>query len=305
LDFAKEKYEEIIDISEKNPNMFFHLPTIKKAEEEIKSLTSEIDKLKKEIEFNKPEPLDLTKFVRPKKNSIIDSLKDIWDTAQGYFQDRQIQIFDEAGVLEQGKALLDLFLSSTGFLQLPIDIDIDQAKDELDHTRTIFHKFFDSVGMEFEEQKSIFQDWSKGFTESLADSLMEGKSMFDDFFKSVMKQLLELQIQKSITNPLFEGLGLLPGKAIGGPVTAGSPYIVGEKGPELFMPNSSGTIIPNNKLSGSSAPSKDSSVQVNIINNAPAEVSTTERTDGNGNQILDVTINAVKNEWQEVSLTMK
>ena len=34
----------------------------------------------------------------------------------------------------------------------------------------------------------------------------------------------------------------------GGPVTTGSPYIVGEGGPELFVPNSSGTIIPNNRL---------------------------------------------------------
>ena len=35
------------------------------------------------------------------------------------------------------------------------------------------------------------------------------------------------------------------------PVSANSPYIVGENGPELFMPSSSGTIIPNNQLSGS------------------------------------------------------
>jgi phage-related minor tail protein len=33
--------------------------------------------------------------------------------------------------------------------------------------------------------------------------------------------------------------------AEGGPVSAGTPYIVGEKGPELFMPSSAGTIIPN------------------------------------------------------------
>lgn len=38
--------------------------------------------------------------------------------------------------------------------------------------------------------------------------------------------------------------GLAP-KAAGGPVSAGTPYIVGERGPELFMPNSSGNIIPN------------------------------------------------------------
>lgn len=40
------------------------------------------------------------------------------------------------------------------------------------------------------------------------------------------------------------------GKAMGGPVNAGTSYVVGERGPELFMPNRSGTIIPNNKLNG-------------------------------------------------------
>jgi phage-related protein len=40
------------------------------------------------------------------------------------------------------------------------------------------------------------------------------------------------------------------GKAMGGPVNASTSYVVGERGPELFMPNRSGTIIPNNKLAG-------------------------------------------------------
>ena len=39
--------------------------------------------------------------------------------------------------------------------------------------------------------------------------------------------------------------GSIAARADGGPVMAGRPYMVGERGPELFMPNSSGTIIPN------------------------------------------------------------
>jgi len=38
------------------------------------------------------------------------------------------------------------------------------------------------------------------------------------------------------------------GRASGGPVNAGQTYMVGEKGPELFTPDTSGMIIPNNKL---------------------------------------------------------
>ena len=37
-------------------------------------------------------------------------------------------------------------------------------------------------------------------------------------------------------------------RANGGPVTGGSPYIVGERGPELFVPGRSGTIIPNDRM---------------------------------------------------------
>ena len=43
-------------------------------------------------------------------------------------------------------------------------------------------------------------------------------------------------------------LGKLPGKAAGGSVGESNAYMVGEKGPELFVPTSNGTIIPNNKL---------------------------------------------------------
>ena len=46
------------------------------------------------------------------------------------------------------------------------------------------------------------------------------------------------------------GFGAFQKRAKGGPVGAGSPYMVGERGPELFVPRSSGTIIPNNALGG-------------------------------------------------------
>lgn len=41
---------------------------------------------------------------------------------------------------------------------------------------------------------------------------------------------------------------LFLGKAAGGPVDGKTPYIVGEKGPELFVPKSDGTIVPNHAL---------------------------------------------------------
>lgn len=55
-----------------------------------------------------------------------------------------------------------------------------------------------------------------------------------------------------------------PGRASGGPVSANRPYLVGERGPELFAPSSSGHIIPNHALGGSS-------IVVNITANGTSE----------------------------------
>jgi hypothetical protein len=40
------------------------------------------------------------------------------------------------------------------------------------------------------------------------------------------------------------------GRANGGPVSRGTSYVVGERGPELFVPNTSGKIIPNGGAGG-------------------------------------------------------
>jgi len=58
------------------------------------------------------------------------------------------------------------------------------------------------------------------------------------------------------SNPLVAGIGNVisnvfgGGRAAGGSVMAGTSYLVGEKGPEIFTPSGSGSITPNNKLGG-------------------------------------------------------
>ena len=44
--------------------------------------------------------------------------------------------------------------------------------------------------------------------------------------------------------------GFFPGFANGGPVMGGQPIIVGERGPELFVPGSNGNVVPNNAMGG-------------------------------------------------------
>lgn len=62
---------------------------------------------------------------------------------------------------------------------------------------------------------------------------------------------------------LLSGLLGLPGRATGGPVNAGRPYLVGERGPELFVPHGYGRVEPRASGAG-----RD--VRVSIAIQAPA-----------------------------------
>jgi LysM repeat protein len=63
----------------------------------------------------------------------------------------------------------------------------------------------------------------------------------------------------------------IPGRANGGPVTSGSAFVVGERGPELFMPNTSGKIIPNNQTKTGSVNNFNITVNAGIGTN-PTQV---------------------------------
>jgi phage-related minor tail protein len=79
------------------------------------------------------------------------------------------------------------------------------------------------------------------------DNFVEtGKFKFGDFAKSVIADIAKIALKAAVTK-LFTLLGksLLGGRAAGGPVMANKPYVVGEQGPELFVPNSAGSIMTN------------------------------------------------------------
>ena len=88
-----------------------------------------------------------------------------------------------------------------------------------------------------------------------------------DSFASAINAMVNQYINSGLTN-LFSGPlgadgkrsgGLVSkllnvfggGKAAGGPVSVNTPYMVGEKGPEMFVPRQNGTIIPNGGGGGS------------------------------------------------------
>ena len=62
------------------------------------------------------------------------------------------------------------------------------------------------------------------------------------------------------------GIGTFPARAGGGPVSAGMPYLVGERGPELFVPGASGNIVPNSRLGAGST------INITVTSADPNEV---------------------------------
>ena len=75
-------------------------------------------------------------------------------------------------------------------------------------------------------------------------------------------------------------------RANGGPVTGGKPYIVGERGPELFSPGVSGTITPNHALGGGTT----------VVVNVDASGSSVEGDEDRGRELGRLISVAVQSE---------
>ena len=106
---------------------------------------------------------------------------------------------------------------------------------------------------------------------SFIDAIKEGKNAFQAFGQAILQSLVQV-IQKLIQTAILASIiSLISGgasnaakgglsfasafknqfggfRAAGGPVQPGQSYVVGEKGPEIFRPNTSGSIISNSNL---------------------------------------------------------
>jgi TP901 family phage tail tape measure protein len=72
-----------------------------------------------------------------------------------------------------------------------------------------------------------------------------GYNKLNRLMNHLARSLERTSVITVVTRHVSEGI---PGRRMGGPVAAGSPYIVGEAGPELFVPTMTGQIIPNHDL---------------------------------------------------------
>jgi len=117
-------------------------------------------------------------------------------------------------------------------------------------------------------QKAVQDTW--GSISNAVDTFVNtGKFKFSDFARSIVADLAKMIAKALIFRAISGFLGSvgipLPGLAEGGPAEKGKPYMVGERGPELFVPKSAGTVIPNDKLAMASASAPQQ--QQPVVNN--------------------------------------
>lgn len=162
----------------------------------------------------------------------------------------------------------------------------DQVREVADELRT--------AAQEAEFFTSVQDDIKQGFL----DAIIEGKN-FAEVARSIAQALARAALEAAFfgTGPLGgnNGTGLLGGllgnlisgaRAGGGPVSSGSAYVVGEKGPEILVPGFNGTVIPNDAIGAGSG--GGTSVVVQNFSGAPAR---TERSSGpDGREMIKVVV---------------
>ena len=214
----------------------------------------------------------------------------------------------------------------------------DALKDELAKKAALENKYnADSLkaANRLEEQKAeLVRQTASEYSQMIADmitgtetgqSIME--KMWGDFVQKVIEQILTINkatnIVDSIVGSLFGGGGgaktselsglnltkyimsISGARAAGGPVDAGSAYLVGEYRPEIFVPTTNGTIIPDAR-SALSAGASSQEISVNVINNTGVEASPTVNTSYDfDKKIITVMLDAVQRDVMGTRTIMK
>ena len=118
-----------------------------------------------------------------------------------------------------------------------------------------------------EAMKNLANDIGQSFENAfmgVVKGTMSAKDAFRNMASDIISELYRVFVVKQITGFITDVAGFALGarpapgssasmigkRASGGPVSARKPYIVGERGPELMIPGSSGTVVPNSRLGG-------------------------------------------------------
>jgi len=146
----------------------------------------------------------------------------------------------------------------------------DKLKKKIEETKTETAKLNDAFA-------KIGDTLATGVSDALVGVVNGTKSLADaakNLLGDIANQFLRLGINTLLFSAFGGATGLfknLPTFADGGRPPVGRPSIVGERGPELFVPSTAGTVIPNNKMGGTT-----NNIVVNVDVNGGASVDADE-----------------------------
>ncbi|MGX5650203.1 hypothetical protein ACWKW4_08105 [Hydrogenophaga borbori] len=100
----------------------------------------------------------------------------------------------------------------------------------------------------------VRDDLKRAFSDAFRDTKNPIKAFGESLYNTISARVASALAESLATKALgFLGLSIAGARAEGGPVSAGKTYLVGERGMELFTPNTSGTITSNEDLAGAMA----------------------------------------------------
>ena len=165
-----------------------------------------------------------------------------------------------------------------GFAEAAVSVDLlttAMKKNEATRVDAALNDLFGDLDEEanrinesLKKQNQIFDDAGGMIAQGFEDAILSGQKL-SEVIRGLGQDLLRLVFSNMITQPLAAGIGgaiksAFGFRAMGGPVNSGSPYVVGEEGPELFVPRSSGSIVPNGAMGSSSGGTGGVTVNYNI-----------------------------------------
>ena len=121
----------------------------------------------------------------------------------------------------------------------------------------------EAIKYQFESIRKTISNSMEDAAMSMVDSTKKPIEAFKSMASAIIKELFRVLVVQRIVGSfggggILGGLGTIfpslnttiPARASGGTVSGGKPYMVGEKGPELMVPGRTGTVVPNDQLSG-------------------------------------------------------
>ena len=143
---------------------------------------------------------------------------------------------------------------------------------------------------ELQKLNALYAGIASTIETGLVDAIegaINGTKTLGDVARSVFSEIQRSLIRFGV-NAFLSGLPGIGGffRANGGPVSAGKSYMVGERGPEMFVPNTGGRIIPNSDMGGST----------NVVVNVDASGSSVEGDEERGKELGQMLSAAIQSE---------